>query len=284
MNEKNVEHLKNQIRSMGFGIDHIDQLKRYIIRYEVPEFTLMHHQNYGTDNTASALQFKKSENSDIYYFNRYDMVLKKDQQTDPVKQTFYINNKDSNITLKEAYNLMSGRSVHKEFSMNEVEKYRAWFQLDFNIIDKNGNYETKKFHQNYEFELKQTIAKHQILDIGLTEDNKVRLIGSLERGNLQSIVFAHEGKEQKIFIEADPQVKNVNFYDANMKIVSNESLEKNPFLQLVVSNALKKAEVTDKKKDVNQEFMPIKPKVENKNDKTLLPKKREHTRKGLGIA
>ncbi len=40
----------------------------------------------------------------------------------------------------------------------------------------------------------------------------------------------------------------------------------------------------DKKKDLIQEIKPEKEKSEKKNDKTLLPKKRERTNKSLGVS
>ena len=87
----------------------------------------------------------------MYFFNRYSLLLKTPQQPEPIKQTFYISNKEDNITLKEGYNMMSGRSVHKELSTKEGEKYQAWQQLDFKDQDKNGNYKVRQFHQNYGF-------------------------------------------------------------------------------------------------------------------------------------
>ena len=52
----------------------------------------------------------------MYFFNRYNLALQNANFPDPVKQTFYLNKGQDNITLKEAYNLMNGRSVLKELS------------------------------------------------------------------------------------------------------------------------------------------------------------------------
>ncbi len=222
MNEKNFEYLNKQIKFTGFGEGHSDELKDKIQK-QTPEFTIFHQQDFGKDNTVSTLQFKKSDDSDMYFFNRYNLLVKNEQQSDPVKQTFYISNKDDNITLKEAYNLMNGRAVNKELSTKEGEKYNAWLQLDFKAIDKNGNYETKKFHQNYGYDLEQTLAKHPIKELS-NEADKGRLIESLQRGNRQSVTFKNEGKEQKVFIEAAPQFKSLNFYDVNMNRVNTQTL------------------------------------------------------------
>ncbi len=41
---------------------------------------------------------------------------------------------------------------------------------------------------------------------------------------------------------------------------------------------------TDKKKELKQEVKPGKEKLEKKNENTLLPKKRESNKKGLGVS
>jgi hypothetical protein len=59
-----------------------------------------------------------------------------------LSQTIYLN-KGRGITIKEAYNLLNGRSIHKDLSNKEGQKYQAWLQLDFKQIDNNGNYKNK---------------------------------------------------------------------------------------------------------------------------------------------
>jgi len=248
MNEKNLDYLTKQIKFTGFGEGHGDELKEKIQK-QTPEFTLYHQQDFGKDNTVASLQFKRSEESDMYFFNRYNLVVKSESQPDAIKQTFYISNKEDNITLKEAYNLMSGRSVQKELANKEGEKYTAWLQLDFKAIDKNGNYEVKKFHQNYGFDLEKTLAKHPIKELS-NEVDKGRLMDSLQRGNRQSVNFQHEGKDQKIYVEASPQFKSLNFYDGNMKRVNSQTInEKQGEGQTEKQEAKKEAIKKDKAGD-----------------------------------
>ena len=213
MNEKNLDYLSNQLKFSGFGEGHNKELKEKLQK-QAPEFTIFHNQDFGKDRTVASLTFKKSAETDMYFFNRYTLVVKPDQAPEASKQTFYMSNKDDNITLKEGYNLMTGRAVHKELSNKEGEKYNAWVQLDFKAIDKNGNHEMKKFHQNYGFDLEQALTKLPIKELS-NEVDKGRLISSLERGNRQAVTLADSGKEQKVFIEAAPQFKSINLYDSS---------------------------------------------------------------------
>ena len=222
MNNENFEYLNKQLKFTGFGESLGPELKEKLDK-QTPEFTLFHQQDFGKDNTVASLQFSKSAKSDMYFFNRYTLLLRKDQQAEPIKQTFYISNKDDNICLKEAYNLMNGRSVQKELVNKQDQKYTAWVQLDFKSIDKNGNYEMKKFHQNYGYNLEQTLAKFPIKEM-LNEVERTRLTESLQRGNRQSVIIQQDGKEQKIYIEASPQFKSLNMYDGNMQRVNTQAL------------------------------------------------------------
>jgi len=223
MNEQNLEYLNKQIKFTGFGEAHQDELKQQMQK-QLPEFTLFHQQDFGKDNTVAMLQFKKSAESDMYFFNRYELLTKNAQQPEGLKQTIYLNNKEDNITLKEAYNLLNGRSVHKELTSKEGEKYNAWLQLDFKLTDKNGNFEVKKFHQNYGYDLAQTLAKHPIKEM-MNETDKTKLMNSLQRGNRQSVTWQQDGKEQKIYLEASPQFKLLNMYDGNMKRINAQSMQ-----------------------------------------------------------
>ena len=187
MIEKNYDFLSNQLRLTGFGEDLKNQLKELMTKNE-PQFTMALTKNYGNDETAVTLHFKRPEDSEMYFFNRYSMMLKNNQHPDAIKQTFYINPEGGNITMKEAYNLMCGRAVHKELTTKEGEKYNAWLQLDFKETDKHGNFVTKQFHQNYGYNLNAVLEKHPIKELAADTDRS-RLVESLERGNRQSVTL-----------------------------------------------------------------------------------------------
>jgi hypothetical protein len=111
---------------------------------------------------------------------------------------------------------MSGRAVNKDLINKEGQVYNAWVQMDLKETDKNGNYLLKHYHQNYGFDLVKELAKHPIKEIA-NEQDKSRLIESLQRGNRQAVTFLKEGSEQRIFIEANPKFKSINIYDSNMQ-------------------------------------------------------------------
>lgn len=218
MNEKNFEYLKDQLKYTGFGEALESQLKEKMQKEE-PNFTLTHNANYGNDTAAVTLNFNKSKESDLYFFNSYKVELQKENSKESLQQTFYIN-KGNNITMKEAYNLMEGRSVNKDLTSKEGEVYNSWVQMDFKQSETNGNFKLNHYHQNYGYDLEATLAKHPIKELE-TPKYKEDLINSLKKGNLQSTTFLKEGNEIKQYIEASPQFKTINIYDNNMKRIDN---------------------------------------------------------------
>jgi hypothetical protein len=223
MNEKNYDYLKDQLKYTGFGESLQNDLKEKMEK-QTPDFQLNHSQKFGKDEVSATLHFKKSNESEMYFFNKYDAAIKHDKKADTIQQTFYIN-KESSITLKEAYNLMSGRAVNKDLTTKEGEKYNAWMQMDFKETDNNGYFKMKQFHQNYGYNIEQALAKMPIKELA-SDTDKAALIQSLEKGNRQAVTFVQEGKEQRHFIEANPQYKNITVYDGNMQRVVNSQAQK----------------------------------------------------------
>lgn len=219
MNQKNFEYLRDQVKFTGFGEGLENELKEKMQK-QTPEFQITHNTKFGNDDLTTSLHFKKSDQTDMYFFNRYQVSLMPEQSKDKMEQTFYIN-KEGSITLKEAYNLMNGRSVNKDLTNKEGQVYNAWMQMDFKQAENNGNYKLKQFHQNYGYDLVGALEKHPIKEL-TNEQDKTRLVESLQKGNRQSVTFLQNGNEQKHFIEANPQFKTINIYDGNMQRLNSK--------------------------------------------------------------
>jgi hypothetical protein len=219
MNEKNLEFISKQLQQSGFGEEIRNELKEKI-ENQVPEFTLFHQSAFGNDRLTAELHFRKSAESDMYFFNRVDMSVKNERQAESLKQSFYANN---NITPNEGYNLIQGRAVYKEMTGKEGNRYNAWLQLNFQETDQYGNFKMKQFHDNYGFDLKATLEKYQVKELPSSE-NSLSLIESLKRGNREAVSIVKDGSEQKLFIEASPRFKSLNLYYGDMKRVNMKSL------------------------------------------------------------
>lgn len=223
MNQKNAEFLKDALKYLGFGEGLNGKLTDELASGK-GDFKLHTTNDYNRDKVDYTLEFRKSDQSDMYFFNRYTATLKNIDDTDGKSQTFYIN-KNAGVTAKEAYNLLNGRSVNKNLVNAEGQKFNAWLQLTFDIKDENNNHKFRQFTTGYGYNLEKELGKHPIKELR-DQLSKERLMQSIERGNLHQVTFMRGDREDKMYIEANPQFKTLNIYDGSMKKVFQEHEKK----------------------------------------------------------
>src|SRR5215213_7867790 len=113
MNQKNLDYLKENLLYMGFSDKLYPELQKNM-EQGFPDFVLRQKTEYEKLSLESTLHFRKSDQMDMYFFNRHDAHLQ--HPGDPSKdrlQTFYLN-KGHGITLKESFNLLDGRAVNTD--------------------------------------------------------------------------------------------------------------------------------------------------------------------------
>jgi Fe-S cluster biosynthesis and repair protein YggX len=281
MNEKNFDYLKDNLKYMGFGEKQHEALEANL-KEGKESFQLTFNADVNKKPFEAVLQFRKSDTSDMYFLNSYHATLER-SNGEKKDQTFYLN-KGKGVTAKEAYNLLEGRPVFKELTNKQNEPYKAWIQLDFENKDKHNNHEVKQFHENYGYDLKAAVGKFAVkeLDGG---DNEKKLLHSLEKGNIQSVTIEKAGAEVKMFIEANPQYKTVTVYDEGLKRVQKEDLAQYQSTKQLNGKEVKQSagqeqkEVKEDQKQGKQVGKKNKDNIEN----SLLPKKRNRQKKGMGL-
>jgi hypothetical protein len=293
MNEKNLKYLKDNLKYMGFGEKLNSDLENGM-KEGKPEFQLKLNEKMFQGNMELNLHFKQSPSSEMYFFNSYEARLTKDNGHD-MSQSFYLNN-GKGVTYKEAYNLLDGRSVLKDLTNKEGEKYAAWIKLDFSKHATNNHFETRQFHaEKYGFNLASAVGKLDI--VKLPEEQEKQLMQSLQKGNKQAVNFMKDGKETPMFIEANPQFKAINVYDTSGRQLSrfekeqymkatpgneqaqNAAVVKEP---VVLLEQKQKESVKGEKKSNDRTVKPSPAKV--KNIKDLLPQRERGSKKGLKIS
>jgi hypothetical protein len=232
MNDKNYEYLKDQIKYTGFP-DSVNQVLKEKMQQNIPAFILAHKAVFGKDEANAMLFFKKSEDSDAYFFNGYHLSVKPEHCPAGYSQTYYIDNKrklegeenhKKGITLKEGYNLLAKadsaeeqRFVFGKWMNKNGETFNAWRGLNLEEKDKNGNHLYLSFHDNYGFKLEKSLAELPIMEI---DKNNPDLIRSLQKGNLHSVKSESTGDQ--MYISAYPPARRINLFDANMILVNGK--------------------------------------------------------------
>lgn len=257
MNMKNLEYLNNQIFYSGFGKELDEELSKKLEAGE-KSFTMDYRNTYGNDEVTAKLNFNKSAKSELYFFNSYDLKLKKGNGKE-VSQRFFIGT-ENNITQKEAYNLLCGRAINKTWTKIEKvgegddaryqptkEKYDAWLQLDFDNMDDNGNFKALRYHENYNFDLDKVLSEQQVKGLG-NDTDKQKLMDSLKKGNRQAVTVMDGDESKQVFIEANPKDRIVNIYEAKQPLAQKEQVTKNAKSQKIeVAESIKRNERKQKK-------------------------------------
>jgi len=221
MNEKNQDYLKTSLKYLGFG-DKLNGVLENAIKQELPFFKL------GLNNTVAPagvsqdnksqhdhiryeLNFSKGKDSDMYFLNNYHAILNKPGLL-AREHTFNLS-QNNWITVREAYNLLSGRSVNKDLvKEGALEKVNVWTKLDLEVKDARGNFPSRYFYPNFGYDLEKTISKYPVKELENPE-KKADLLASLKKGDLVSSELLLQGKKAKIFVAANPEMKTVNLYD-----------------------------------------------------------------------
>jgi hypothetical protein len=213
MNNENLEFLHDNLKYLGFGDNTLlnQQLEEQILKEskEIELYTEAYFDDFC--RLEAKLYFRRSDQKEMYFFNKYEALLRYPDDPDKNRsQTFYIN-KGMGVTFKEAFNLLQGRAVNKDLVNIEGEKYNAWVQLNFEEKDLHSNYKVKQYRAQYRYELEKVLENYPIRELQ-NEETKAVLIRSLRRGNLQLVTFVKVSKTEKMFIEANPMFKTINIF------------------------------------------------------------------------
>lgn len=76
MNLNNLENLKEEMKALGFKAKLIEEMEKSMEK-DLPEFRLQHLSTADKGQLDYELHFKKSGQSDFYYFNKYEVSLNK---------------------------------------------------------------------------------------------------------------------------------------------------------------------------------------------------------------
>ncbi len=212
MNQENLKFLQDRLFYLGTEKKLYPELEKNMAEGK-PEFQLAFSNHYEKDKLTASLQFRKSDTGDMYFLNRYQATLQKPAQ-ESKSQLFYLDN-GKGVTMKEAYNLLEGRSVNKDLKTRDGVKYNAWLKLDFDNKDANGNAKLLQYHKNYGYDLNQELARLPIFP--MQPDDLKQLVSSLERGNVQEVRLHEIEGRPSVWLAANPQFKTINLFDQDMK-------------------------------------------------------------------
>ena len=244
MESKYLNYLRDDMKYLGFGDNALlDQQLEIQTEGTAEGFELYTDAFFDEDTRLEVkLYFRYSDKQNRYFFSKFDALLVYPEE--PARnraQTFYVF-KGKGVTFKESFNLLQGRSVYKNMTDLDGEKYKAWIKLDFGEKDLHDNYKVKQYGLRYGYELEKVLEKYPIRELQ-QENTKAELYRSLQRGNRQSVTFDKQTKSEKMYIEANPVFKTINIYPHVLKVA--KKIDSAPLLPSPEDSREQPADVAD---------------------------------------
>ncbi|MBS1661383.1 MAG: hypothetical protein JST68_10075 [Bacteroidetes bacterium] len=212
VNKENLAFLQDKLKYLGFGEGSpLNQdLTEKVGKGDI-SFQLHTAVSYGDDTMVEAKLYFLLGNESRYYLQKYDAKLSYDSCPEKNKsQTFFIF-KGKGFTLKEAFNLLEGRSVYRKLNDANGVEFQGWSQLNFSLKDPAGNYRYFRYGDLYNYNLDKALNIYPILNLQ-NDDTKEYLVRSLQRGNSHPVYLVKNDKRAKCLIAANPESRMITIH------------------------------------------------------------------------
>ncbi len=152
MNLNNLENLKEEMKNLGFKDKLIEKMEENM-RKDVPEFTLNDSVAATKGQVDLALHFKKSGQSDFYYFNKFTVSHNQGKPLEEGQQYMVITkNEEGKNIVKKHENVSDALAFFKEQKGNSelaVGKDAANKVMLASMENGKVNYVAKEFNRTY---------------------------------------------------------------------------------------------------------------------------------------
>ena len=203
MNAENLNYLRDRLKFLGFQQATIpleEELETQLKKDEMA-FDLYTEVYYDDCKVEATLHFEHSADRTKHLFKKYVAVLRYSHAPERDRiHTFYIF-KGHGCTLKEAFNLLEGRSINKNIRDAEDLGRSCWSWLDFDEKTELGNY---KIRISRTYDLEKALQAYPIAELK-SEMSRDALLDALRRGNSHPVFLMKGHKRTRVFIEASPQ-------------------------------------------------------------------------------
>lgn len=198
--EENKKSLKYQLNKSGFH-DYYSRVLDYMKQEQSQFFVPVSYYISEKERIEHSLCFIKDARGG-YDFDGFRSILH-NYSSPYVRSTHYFKyEKSESFNIGEAYNLLTGRPVFKE---------GTWKQFDLNDQDLNDNYRMKEFPEAYGYSIEKVLTS---LPLKVSDQAQLDfLASSLKEGRREEVALLINNKEERFFIEANPQFKTLNIFN-----------------------------------------------------------------------
>jgi hypothetical protein len=210
--QENLEQLNTDLKAAC--LDFFSRDLETFLDYETPKISVGVQTRLNDNNGLQISIEMEKDKFGSYLFNGYDVTHINEQGT---KNTAFFS-KESQISLKEATNLLQGRAIFKSYVDYAGVVTKKWTQLDFTQED----LKIETFSPAIAYDLKKILIDHaaQLEFYGITKE---AVQHSLEQGDLVGFEITGKGK---FHLQASPGQGMLKFSDQDKLAISFSELIK----------------------------------------------------------
>jgi len=208
---ENANALNEQLEQWQFRkCIYLPDILAIVIRRNLSHFDFFTEVHFDVHTKMEAkLYCQREERSGLFRFIKYHALLRYNGHPEKDRyQTFYI---DQKIGIREAFNLLQGRSVCKPIARPSRQAFSVWMWIDFSPDRDERNDYHYRYMSAADFPLEQILRQYPILDLN-TNESYQDLIGSLKSGDRYLATIARPGGNEQVYIEASPVSNSIVFH------------------------------------------------------------------------
>jgi hypothetical protein len=205
--ELNKKTLEQQLIKSGFHEAYgkvLEHMQEQQLNFSVP---VSYHISEN-ERLEHSLQFVKDAQG-AYQFDGFRSSLDTDSSPSSRSTHYFKNEKSESFNAAEAYEMLAGRAVLKS---------GTWKQFNFYDRDLNDNYRMHEFPEAYGYNVSNALRAIPLKNDG--DETFESLADFLKKGRREEAVLLIQGREMKVFLEANPRFKTLTFYNDRMQKVS----------------------------------------------------------------
>jgi len=211
--EANLRLLSEEIRGAGFPEAVLVDLRRQMGQRNAGDMLLFFETEMEGRQVKGSLYLERESAEGPFRFAHFDVDLGKDPGA-PVRENSFVRGSGYAVSLREAVNLMEGRSVYREPAFDPVRQ-GYWVSLG-KTGPISGMYLLDYTRSDFRAEVAiRDSPLVQWLDLGAQE----KLAGELRQGDRVRLELDVAGKSRAVFVEADPGVGRLRVTDSSWKVV-----------------------------------------------------------------
>lgn len=216
-----LNQLNTQLSQMGFSSD-VSLIDRQALRQDQDKLPLSLYQRPGERMDVN-LQFRTDEQG-RRQLDGFEATLKNEQQPELNRRQYFPFDNGRGFNAQEAYHLLSGRSINRQFLGADGQVSSTWVSIDLENKDAKGNHLYRQFGTQYGYDLNAALKSVQAKEL-TQPDRRAEIIRALQAGERVSITMKHNGKEVPRYMEADLPGKTVRFFDEQQMPLSHQQIQ-----------------------------------------------------------